>query len=320
MSSSDRGTATSVRTDVAAWVAVLLATFLALGCDAAQNGRPTADGAQLRGRILYAVSTSDPFATRGRLFSLNLEDGERQPLADDVGQVMTSDGRRVVVVKYGPETVGRYGPYVPTLLLIDLATGATTAIGTGTGPRLGPEGRLAYCKTDGQSDPRVVVVRLERPDEITEVAGPYVNCPIMAWSRDGRLAFLAPVEEGKARWDPDVSLHLYEPDGAGHDELTFPRHFQGYGHLSWSADGTRIAFCPALVLSWPTSGHGTSTQSASRTVGQPIRRQTPLSLRLWCRQNRRNSTSTKTKRLSRASRLRRFEPGSSSRGRQTGSG
>lgn len=113
-----------------------------------------------------------------------------------------------------------------------------TKIIDGRKPLLSNTNRLAFCDPDG---------RLTVMDLITGAATvvaslwSFSSCTPMAWSQDGRLAFVERTPLGSPGGPGPIALFIRNPDGAM-KELPVPEALSlGISAVSWSADGERIA-------------------------------------------------------------------------------
>jgi len=195
------------------------------------------------------------------------------------------DGKAVVYLRQANDIMS--DRQVQSLWLVDVATGATTPLGSEqpgaySSPRWSPDGeRLAYLYAPSDH-PSQLIVRRIRTGETTVISSEGDSPRDIAWSPDGRsIAFVKRVPEP----EPTLGAALVKPEGAHWAEplkVVENRNFQadgsgpikpGYAHVFIvSSDGgpprqlTFGRFSEAGPLSWAPDGRDLLL-TANRTDG-----------------------------------------------------
>lgn len=199
---------------------------------------------------------------------------------------ISPDGAKIVYVRSSADVMTDKA--VPTLWLVDTATGAEQPLVTGPGahssPRWSPDGkRIAYVSADGSSGPQLYVMWLATGSS-AKVTGLPDSPGSIAWSPDGKqIAYtlrvpgegmkLGSQPAGKpdgAKWAEPLEVidrvtyrydgggyaqpgfdHVFvvSADGGAARQLTFGQWDDG-GPLSWSPDGRRILFSANRRPDW----------------------------------------------------------------------
>jgi dipeptidyl aminopeptidase/acylaminoacyl peptidase len=199
---------------------------------------------------------------------------------------ISPDGSRIAYVRSAADVMT--DKVVPSIWLVDAASGAQQPLVTGAGahfsPRWSPDGkRLAYVSSDGSGAPQLYVMWLDGSARV-KVTGLPDSPGSLAWSPDGRqIAYTMRVPgeglkmgsqpsarpEG-AQWAEPLQVidrvsyradgggyarpgydHIFvvSADGGAPRQLTFG-DFDDGGPLSWMPDGRRIVFSANRHENW----------------------------------------------------------------------
>lgn len=217
---------------------------------------------------------------------------------------ISPDGSKIAYVRSSADVMT--DRIVPSIWLVDFATGEQRPLVTGPGahssPRWSPDGRrLAYVSSDGSGAPQLYVLWLASGAQV-KVTGLPDSPGSLAWSPDGRqIAYtmrvpgepmkLGAAPENKpegAKWaDPleVISRVTYRADDAGYLPAGFdhlfvvsadggaPRqvtfgNFDDGGPLSWSPDARRIVFSANRHADWERDNNNSEVYSVDVASGE----------------------------------------------------
>jgi len=206
--------------------AIALAPLAACGTDTHQNLN-----AVHAGFIAYLTGPNS-VRDRGTLNLLAVGENSNQVIRDNI----SSNDFPSVTPAPGQLLVADYSLDPPRLLLVDASSPHVTEVGTGRGPRLSGNGLFAYCDARG----RLVRSNVNDPHAVTIIYDLHAitSCPDIAWSNDGRLAFIAPRGSGPTSGN-GLALYISYEDSVRPIDL--PTNITGYAAISWSNDGRRVA-------------------------------------------------------------------------------
>jgi WD40 repeat protein len=195
----------------------------AVGAACGSPLRPSTDHG-VSGTVLYLRAEESSFS--GTLTAWS-EDGGARALAAHVAplefsQPERADGRLIF-------SEASDGP-LPQIKVVDLKQGSIEPLTRGHYPRLSDGNEFSYCDQDW----RTVVADVASPMAATPITSAGPNCLESAWSRDGQLALLIPV-------DGLFQLYLRPVNGGGLRNLPLSVPLSSAASLSWSSDSQRIA-------------------------------------------------------------------------------
>jgi dipeptidyl aminopeptidase/acylaminoacyl peptidase len=206
-------------------------------------------------------------------------------LAGATDPQISSDGSRVAYVRMTADIMS--DSEVPTIWLVDVASGRQTPLVAGPGshrsPRWSPDGkRLAYVSSTGEGAPQLNVLWLDIGRSV-KVTGMPDSPGSLAWSPDGRsIAYTmrvpgeamqlgkAPAKPEGAKWADGLEIidrvsyradgggyakpgydHIFvvSADGGAARQVTFG-NWDDSGPLSWSPDQRRIVFSANRRPDW----------------------------------------------------------------------
>lgn len=215
---------------------------------------------------------------------------------------ISPDGARIVYVRMAADIMT--DREVPSIWLVDVASGQQTPLVAGKGahrsPRWAPDGkRIAYVSSDGESAPQLYVLWPETGRSV-KVTGLPDSPGSLAWSPDGTsIAYTArvpaePLSLGQAPQRPEgakwaeglevIDRVTYRFDGggyaqAGHDhvfvvaadggsarQVTFG-DWDDAGPLSWSPDGRTILFSANRRPDWEREINNSEVYAVDVTGG-----------------------------------------------------
>ncbi len=220
---------------------------LLLACpkEACLNPAWSPDGAQVayeRRDIWEDAPNLDPQA--GRIWLLNVEEGEARPLFDyDVAlhsPVWSPGGERLAYVS----------PTLPGVEVLDLDTGEFQQFGNqwGAAPVWSPDGtalivpELMLEEEDEAWVVRLVLINLER-DELLDISGDegLVKDVGPAWSPGGGWIAFGRQFLDEEQWTPGRQIWLVRPDGSEAYEL-LDEPIGDFYAFAWRADGGALAY------------------------------------------------------------------------------
>jgi len=224
-------------------------------------------------------------------------------LAGATDPQISPDGSKIVYVRSSADVMA--DKVVPSLWLVDAATGSEQPLVTGPGahasPRWSPDGkRVAYISGGGEGGPQLHVMWLASGKSV-KITGLPDSPGSLAWSPDGRqIAYTLRVPgEGMklgaqpanrpegAKWAEPLEVidrvtyrfdgggyarpgydHLFvvSADGGAARQLTFGNWDDG-GPLSWSPDGRRILFTGNRRADWEREVMNTEVYSVDVASG-----------------------------------------------------
>nr|WP_246388663.1 S9 family peptidase [Novosphingobium fluoreni] len=223
-------------------------------------------------------------------------------LAGATNPQISPDGARVAYVRMTADIMT--DAEVPTIWLVDIASGRQTPLVTGKGahtqPRWSPDGkRLAYVSSDGDGPAQLYVMWIDT-QRTAKVTGLPESPGSIAWSPDGRsIAYTmrvpgeamklgAPPEKPEgAKWADGLEVIdrvSYREDGGGYIKPGFTHifvvpseggaarqvtfgNFDDGGPLSWSPDGRRIVFSANRHPEWQKDINNSEIYAADVSSG-----------------------------------------------------
>ncbi|WP_288416569.1 S9 family peptidase [uncultured Novosphingobium sp.] len=223
-------------------------------------------------------------------------------LAGATNPQISPDGARVAYVRMTADIMT--DAEVPTIWLVDIASGRQTPLVTGKGahtqPRWSPDGkRLAYVSSDGDGPAQLYVMWIDT-QRTAKVTGLPESPGSIAWSPDSRsIAYTmrvpgeamklgAPPEKPEgAKWADGLEVIdrvSYREDGGGYIKPGFTHifvvpseggaarqvtfgNFDDGGPLSWSPDGRRIVFSANRHPEWQKDINNSEIYAADVSSG-----------------------------------------------------
>ncbi len=223
-------------------------------------------------------------------------------LAGATNPQISPDGARVAYVRMTADIMT--DAEVPTIWLVDIASGRQTPLVTGKGahtqPRWSPDGkRLAYVSSDGDGPAQLYVMWIDT-QRTAKVTGLPESPGSIAWSPDGRsIAYTmrvpgeamklgaSPEKPEGAKWADGLEVIdrvSYREDGGGYIKPGFTHifvvpseggaarqvtfgNFDDGGPLSWSPDGRRIVFSANRHPEWQKDINNSEIYAADVSSG-----------------------------------------------------
>jgi dipeptidyl aminopeptidase/acylaminoacyl peptidase len=215
---------------------------------------------------------------------------------------ISPDGSRVAYVRMTADVMS--DKEVPTIWLVELASGRQTPLVSGQGshqsPRWSPDGkRLAYVSSEGEGSPQLNVMWLDSGRAV-KVTGMPDSPGSLSWSPDGRsIAYTmrvpgeamklgkAPDKPEGAKWAEGLEVIdrvAYRADGGGYAQPGYDHIFvvpadggasrqvtfgnwDDSGPLSWTPDQRRIVFSANRRPDWEREANNSEVYAVDVTGG-----------------------------------------------------
>jgi hypothetical protein len=209
-------------------VAIGFAAIIALAYACASGDDPESS---TRERLVFTLGVGD--LDRRQLVYWDINDESKEQIAEGV-----TDRLPTALAESSAVPIEFHaGAADQDLKIWTTADDKFASIGPGSGGAAGPNGSHAYCVESG----RQVLARSGSTDEGVVVHDwqRERGCADMAWSGDGRLAFVD-VDPSDATGDPRLALFVFDFEH-GTTITPLSGHTGGAGPIGWSADSTSIA-------------------------------------------------------------------------------